>query len=491
MQETLNQILDTIAVYVPNLIGAIAVLIIGWLIALIFSKVIRGIFRRTTIDDRLAGWLSRGDKPTDISEGLGKFAFWLIMVVVLVAFFQVMKLTIVTEPLNRFLNKIMEYLPQVLGAGILLLIAWVIASLVRLVVTRAMGAGKLDERMGSKVVGSGEKKDIPLTKALGDVLYWLVFLLFLPAVLGALNLDGLLQPVQVMLDKLLSFLPNIIAAGVIGLVGWFVARIMRQILASLLTAAGVDHFGEKVGIPSLSKTISLVVFILILIPVLISALNALALEAVTQPASAMLSMILGALPQIFAALLVMVVAYAVGKIVSKLITELLTGIGFNLILVRLGIGKEPEQGNQTPSEIVGYLVMVAVILFAIFEASNLLGFEALSNLTAELTVFGGHILLGMIILGVGLYLANLAAKAVQVTGTAQAGFLSGVVRVAIIVLSGSIAIRHMGLANEIIDLAFGLTLGAIAVAVSIAFGIGGRDIAARKLEEWTRSKKSE
>lgn len=489
MQEALNQILSTIGGYVPNMIGAIVILIIGWLIALIVSKVIRGIFKRTTIDDRLAAWISKEGKPTDISEGLGKSVFWLIMVIVLIAFFQALKLTIVTEPLNHFLNKFMEYLPQLIGAGILLIIAWVIASLLRLVVTRAMGAGKLDERLGSKVVGPDEKKDVPLTKALGEVLYWLVFLMFLPAVLGALNLGGLLQPVQVMLDKLLSFLPNIVAAGVIGLVGWFVARIVRQILSSLLAAVGVDRFSEKIGIPSLSKTISLVVFILILMPVLISALNALALEAITRPASAMLSMILGALPQIFAALLVLAVAYGVGKIVSKLITELLTGIGFNSLLVRLGIGKEPEQGDRTLSEITGYLVMAAVILFAIFEASNLLGFEALSNLTAELTVFGGHILLGVIILGIGLYLANLASKAVQATGTAQADFLSGVARVAIIILSGSIAIRHMGLANEIIELAFGLILGAIAVAAAIAFGIGGRDVAARKLEEWTGPKK--
>jgi hypothetical protein len=48
----------------------------------------------------------------------------------------------------------------------------------------------------------------------------------------------------------------------------------------------------------------------------------------------------------------------------------------------------------------------------------------------------------------------------------------------------------MGLANEIINLAFGLILGAIAVAIAVAFGIGGRDIAARKLEEWTGPKKS-
>ena len=71
----------------------------------------------------------------------------------------------------------------------------------------------------------------------------------------------------------------------------------------------------------------------------------------------------------------------------------------------------------------------------------------------------------------------------------HAGLLSGIARVAILVLSGSIAIRHMGLANEIVGLAFGLILGAVAVAVAIAFGIGGRNVDARKLEECTADKK--
>ena len=332
---------------------------------------------------------------------------------------------------------------------------------------------------------------ISLTKTIGDVVYWLIFLLFLPAVLGALSLKGLLDPVQSMLDKLLGFLPNLLAAGVIGVVGWFVARVVRQIVTSLLAAAGADRLSERVGIAHPSNVIGLIVYTLILIPVLIAALNALALEAVTQPASNMLNLILGAIPSIFAASVLVIIAYVLGKMVAGLITDLLKGVGFNTILIRLGIGKEPPAGKSTPSEIAGYLVLVAIMLFAILEASSLLGFESLSQLLREITVLGGHIVLGVIILGIGLYLANLASRTIQSSGTAQAGLLSGVARVAILLLTGSMAIRYMGLANEIVNLAFGLILGATAVAVAIAFGIGGRDIAARKLEEWTSSRKTD
>ena len=108
----------------------------------------------------------------------------------------------------------------------------------------------------------------------------------------------------------------------------------------------------------------------------------------------------------------------------------------------------------------------------------------------ELTVLGGHIILGLVIFGLGLYLANLASKTIQSGGTAQADLLSRIARIAIILLAGSIALRYTGLANEIINLAFGLILGAIALALAISFGVGGRDLAARKLEDWLSSEKS-
>ena len=160
--------------------------------------------------------------------------------------------------------------------------------------------------------------------------------------------------------------------------------------------------------------------------------------------------------------------------------------------MRLGIaaeGQEPKKGTTTPSEVVGYLVLVTIMLIAVFEASSLLGFEALSMLMAELTVFGGHILLGLMILMIGLFLANVAARAVRASGSAQAGILATVTRVAILLLAGAMAIRQMGLANEIINIAFGMILGSIAVAFAIAFGIGGRDLAAKKLQKWSEENK--
>jgi hypothetical protein len=134
---------------------------------------------------------------------------------------------------------------------------------------------------------------------------------------------------------------------------------------------------------------------------------------------------------------------------------------------------------------------VAIMFFATIEAARLLGFVLLADLISQFIAFAAQVILGLIIFAVGLYLANLAAKTVEASGTTQAGLLALATRLSILVLAGAMALRQMGLANEIINLAFGLLLGAIAVAAALAFGLGGRETAARHLESWLESVKSE
>ncbi len=494
----MEQMINEIMTYVPSLLGALAILILGWLIALVVSKIIQTLLHKTTLDDRVAKMIAGEEKAKkiEIEKGIAKGVFYLIMLFVIVAFFQTLGITLITEPLNRLLNQLFEFAPKLLGAGVLLLVAWVLATVLRQVVSRALGATKLDERLG-KEAGVEEEKKMPLTKSLGDAIFWLVLLLFLPGILGALGMTDLLTPIQNMLNKVLEFLPNILTAGIIFVVGWFIARIVQRIVTSLLSAAGIEKLGEKAGLTKvvgdkgISDLIGMIVYILILIPVLTASLNALALDAITQPASNMLNMIFGSLPLIFTATLVLVIAYIVGRVISGLVSNILSGIGFDNVFVLLGLQKEtPAEGTQTPSAIAGSLVLILTMFFATVEASRLLGFDTLSELVSQFMVFAGHIILGLVIFGIGLYIANLVSQKVIGSGSSQAGLLALAAKVSIMVLAGAMALRQMGLANEIISLAFGLLFGAVAVAVAIAFGIGGREIAAHKLEEWTHTKKT-
>lgn len=495
MQAMFQSILEdaTILVgsYLPNLLGALAVLVVGWLVAHILGAMVRGGMKRMTLDNRLADWLAGTDTEMEIEHLAGRLTYWLVMLFVLVAFLQVLDLTLMTEPLNALLTQITEFLPRVVGAAMLLAVAWLLASLLRRLVGAALGATGLDRRIGADA--GVDEDEMPLSRSVAEAVYWLVFLLFLPAVLSTLAIQGLLEPVQGLTDQILGFLPNLVAAALVLAVGWFLARLVQRIVSNLAAATGIDRLGEQLGIDQflgrqrLSSLIGLILYVLILIPVLIAALNALAIDAVTRPASAMLGQILDAVPRLFAAALLLVLAWVAARLVAGLIARVLAGLGFDRLLDQIGLVREREGDPErdSASEMVGTLIVVAIMLFASVEAASLLGFEALATLISGFIVFAGKILLGLVLFAIGLYLSNVAADTIRASGARQSGLLAEAARVAILVLAGAMALREAGLANDIINLAFGLVLGAIAVAVALAFGLGARDVAGDYVRHWT------
>ncbi len=489
MEEMARNIYESLGGYLPQLLGALGILIIGWLVALFVSSALRALLKRSTFDKKIAKLITGKEGAKIETEKLiPKVIFYTIMLFVLIAFFQSLGLTIVTEPINRLLSGIFEFAPRILGVSALLLIAWAVATLLRTLLSKALEAANVDEKLGGQAKVKGKEK-LPVTKSIVNTVYWLVFLLFLPAVLSTLALDGLLTPVQGMLNSILAMLPNIFAAGMIVLIGWFIAKIVREISVNLLTSIGVDGLSEKTGLSksmgtkTLSGILGMLIYVLILIPVVISALDTLKIEAISSPARHMLQTTLNFVPSIFAASLILIIAYIVGRLICELVVNLLTGVGFNSILVNLGIGKEVAEGKKTPSDIVASIVLAVIMLFAAMEASSALKFTALSAILSQFMVFVGQIGMGIVILGLGLYIANFVANLITDSGSQQGRVLSISARTAIIILSFAMGLRQMGLANEIVTLAFGLLLGSIAVALALAVGLGSREIAAREVEK--------
>ena len=492
--RNVGQLFQYVGPYLPTLLGALAILVGGWLVALLASIIVRAAIHRTGLDRRMAKWFSGEDTQAPrIERGVARLTYYVILVFALVAFFDTLGLTQATQSLNSLLDQILAYLPRIVGAALLLLIAWVVATATRFFVRQVTAAVKLDEQLNKAAVQEGEEPPVTLSKTASEAVYWLVFLLFLPAILNALALPGLLEPVQAMVTKVLGFLPNLLAAVLILGIGWMAARIVRRICTSLLAAVGTDTLSQRVGLASvlgekrLSGLFGLVVYILILLPILVAFLNALQLQAVTEPASDMLNVVLSALPALFAAALVIGIAYVVGRVVASLVTNLLAGLGFDKLPAKLGLKMEQVEGRRTPSEMTGYLVIVATMVFAVMQALPLLGFDLLAGLIAQFLVFTGHVVMGLIIFAIGLYLANLAAVTVRSSQIRQAEIVASVSRVSIIVLAAAMALRQMGLANEIINSAFVIFLGAIAVALALAFGLGGRESAGKVLDEFMLS----
>lgn len=497
---------------------AIGILVIGYVIALIAEFLTKKLLDSTDIDNRIAGWIGGqqgGTEMPPVDKWIASAVFWLVMIFALVGFLDKLQLTAASQPLTSLLNQITVFLPKVLGAAGLLAVAWLLATISKLVVTRGLRLFRLDERLNQQVAGTPAQNQLALSETLGNALYWFIFLLFLPSVLSTLELEGTLQPVQRLLDDILSILPNVLAALFIGATGWLIAQIVRRIVTNLLAATGTDLLGARVGLTqsrggqTLSWIVGTIVYVLILIPTAIAALNALRVDAISAPAVSMLTQILNAIPQIFTAGVILAIAYFIGRFVADLVANILTGIGFNNIFYWLGlqsrpnltvapptvnpldpyatvIQPEPATGlpSRTPSEIAGIVALVGIMLFATVTATDVLNLDALTSIVNQIIVISGRVLIGLVVFAIGLYLANLAYNLIASSGTRQARLLAQTARISIIALVSAMALQQMGIASNIVNLAFGLLLGAIAVAIALAFGLGSRDIAAEQVREW-------
>lgn len=501
--------------FMPNLLAAIIILILGWIVATVVAFSVRGLLKRTQLDNRLAAWIMGqrpGERPPQTERWVAAAVYWIILAFVLVAALNALQLQAVSDPLNRFLGEIFVYLPRVGGALVLLAVGWAVATVARLAVIQGLRRFNLDEQLARPLQqesaageagvegtptgqeGGTEVTPFLLNETLGNALYWLILLFFLPIILDTLNLQGPLQPVQNLLDQILSMVPRILGALIIGVGGWFLALIVRGIVSNLF-----NRLGARFGIPQLAQTVGTVAYVLVLIPAVIAALKALEIRAISDPAVAMLEQVLRAIPRIAGSALILAVFYWLGQFLAGLVTQLLQAIGFDRLAAGLGLPSAPApeapaaEGDpstlvkrRTPSEIAGLVVWVGVVLLGAVPAVELLQFAALTDIVEGLLVISGRVLIGALVFGIGLYLANLAHSMIKSLGSPSSGVLAQAARVAILVFVGAMALQQMGVATDIVVLAFGLVLGAIAVAVALAFGLGGRDVAAEQIRQWLK-----
>jgi hypothetical protein len=221
------------------------------------------------------------------------------------------------------------------------------------------------------------------------------------------------------------------------------------------------------------------VFALIIIPVAIAALQVLGIEAISGPAIDMLNQILAAIPPVLAAALWIGIAFIAARFLKTIIEAILPPTGFDQAILSTGV--LPAQAR--PSRIVANIAMIAIILGASIEAARQLGGDQIAIFLAQVTELGGKVIFGTLIIVVGIFLARIIANLVG-SGTGEGGYAQAIVRYAIIALFTAIGLTFMGLADVIVYMAFGLILGSAAIAAALAFGLGGRDAAARALEQY-------
>ena len=490
MQAIFNSIITALSVWLPLIFAALVILFVGWIVAKILAAVTRRLLRWTNLDARLAkGMEGAGEKPTSVENLITNFVFYLIMFMAVLGAMNALGMTQITALFTDMFSTVFAYLPKVLYALVLATIAWFVARMLRSLVTRLLGRSGVDQRV-SEPAGMAPA---PISSGIGEAVYWLVWLLFLPVILGVLGLTGILLPIEAMLTSLLGVLPKLLAAAIIVIVGLFAARILQRIVWSALRAFGLDALGERVGISkylgksNLSGLIGYIVYIIVFIPVLIAALNVTGLTYLAEPLSDMLNQILLAIPKLFMAAVILAVAYFVGRVVSDVVTTLLTNAGFDALVSRLSLGEISEAPTTSPSKIVGWVVLVVIMLFGALAAASMVGWTAMVLILNAFIAFLARLLVGLLILVVGIYLANLTAKLILNTGLHQKRILALLARVAIIVFATAMALDQIGVANDVVNLAFGLILAGAALSAALAFGLGGQDVARYELVRMVKS----
>jgi len=475
-------------------IMAIIVLIIGWVLAKVISGLVEKGLRKTNIDEKVFQWFETDEskRKIDSNKIIGKIVYYVLMLFVLVMVFDLLNLNLIATPLADLTDTILSFIPAVLKAALILIVGWLIASAVRWLIVK--GAEKLNllHFFFKLKVAKTEEEINSYVEKIGKLAFYIILLLFIPGVLHALQIDGLAQPVSGIVASMLAFIPKLFAAALIFAIGWFIARVVKNILVNLLQAAGSErlakrlHLAKFFGNTTLAQFVGNIVFILILLPITIAALDRLDLAGITNPAIHMLTQIMNMIPNILIAIVLILAGIWLGRLLGNFVKDYLGRLGFDNILGKMSIGT--HTAAMQPSAVAGYIVQVLIVFFLTVQALNLVKLGFLVEIASAITAYLPNVLAAILILGLALILGNIVHKVlISVLVGQSKGILAGLAKYTILTIAVFMALTQLGIASGIVTMAFTLILGGLALAFGLAFGLGGKDFAKKYLEKFDKT----
>ncbi|PZT86450.1 MAG: hypothetical protein DI637_10770 [Citromicrobium sp.] len=369
----------------------------------------------------------------------------------------------------------MDVLEKVGLALIVLLVTWALAKAAK------WAFAKLVDKVAFFQRGTGSGSS--LGESLGKIVSLLIWLFGLLVLLTVLGLGSVAGPVDTLLGNVVEYIPRIVAAGLIFFIGMMVARIVRDIVQTTLQTVDFDKWANRGGAESLtgntaiSGTIATIVYAVIVIFVAIMALDVLDIQAISGPASDMLRRIFAAIPNIIGAAILLGIGYLISRFVVQILKEVLPGLGVDRALADSGI----VSTGTSASGVIARVVQVAIILFFAIAATRMLGFPELTAILNEVLALAGNVVFGAVVIAVGFFVANLLAR--LISGEGQTSTAGTIVRWATIIMFVFMGLQFTGIGGMIPTNALTILIAGVAVAGALAFGLGGRDWAARKLEQ--------
>lgn len=377
-----------------------------------------------------------------------------------------------------------SYLGNGVSALLILIVGWFIASAIRKLVFNMLNKTNFDNRFLKGTSFQAEK-------LISKLVYYILMLMVLMVVLEKLGITDVLDPLKNMVNQFTGYLPKLIGAGVIGFAGYMIATIVSELVGS--GGSTIERWGDKMGISSMASSatdgatsgmdlvgiLKKVVFVIIFVPILIQALGVLDMRSISDPATEMLGQFMGAIPNIIGAGIIIGIFFFLARFVSQFLADLLKGMNVDSFVGKMGL--TDIIGTQSLSDILSKVAFFFIMFFGVITGLERLGFTQLTGTLNGLMGQMGSIATGLLILAVGVWVANLAADAIAKTEDGKS--MAPIVKYGLLGLFLAMSLSTMGLASSIINLAFGLILGAFAVAIALSYGLGGREAAGRHMEE--------
>jgi hypothetical protein len=201
------------------------------------------------------------------------------------------------------------------------------------------------------------------------------------------------------------------------------------------------------------------------------------------------------IPLLLGAIIIFVVGWFAAKISKRVISKVLSKLQLDKTSEKTGLKEFLQKGNvtQQPSEIVGLLTYWFIMLLTLVASLDTLGLPIASDILNEIFLYIPNVVAAVLVLILGIFLGNLLSSVVQTT-VANAGFsnpesMGKISLYAVIFFSGTIALSQLGVGSEIVTAAFILAFGGFSLACGLAFGLGGKDVAAEYLQQWLQKEK--
>jgi hypothetical protein len=479
---------------------AILIFIGGWIVAKLLAYGVFSLLGRTQVDNKVAGWLgldtlisrrtgqAAPEDGTALERFIAKGVYWLVMLLVVVGVLQYAGLSQVASPIERFVDTVMQALPRIIAAAAIIAAAWAVGYGLRFLVTRALDRAGIDHRFAelSETKAADSK---PFSQAVGSVVYWLLIVVGLAAAFDQLELGPIAQPLRNAIDAMVGLLPKLGLAVVLLLLGWYGGRIARAVVRNVLAGLGFDKLVAKVqldkltGSASPSDVVGMVAQAFIVVQASIAALDELGLETLSVPLTAMMARFWTLLPAIAVSVLIVIVGVIVGQLLRRVVAATLRNVGFERLMQRLGFEKLADRPDRLGeySELVGYFVQIAVILLAIAQALDNLQLDMWSgyvNAFLEYTV--KNVAVALLVVGIGFAIGNYVRDLIVARGGAEEPprWLGEFARYAVLVFAFTMAVRQLDVAEDFVLITFGLLFGSLCLAAALAFGLGGREVAA-------------